>query len=160
MKSPEARCPICSSLAQFWREKSGYQVYRCTDRHCRHGFVHPMPSTVQLEDFYSTSADTLENSGSWTMAEDYKKCPDVVKAFYNRARLRRLRKAGLLRSKETRVLDIGCSTGIFLRILKDEGFQHLSGRSCQGSKPSIVLRNITSRLQSLSWSTLRPRLIL
>lgn len=62
------------------------------------------------------------------MAEDYKKCPDVVKAFYERARLKRLRKAGILHSKEIQILDVGCSTGIFLRILKDEGFQCLSGQ--------------------------------
>lgn len=121
-------CPVCSSSSAPWRASSGYVVRRCTSRDCRHGFVDPTPSAEELEQFYSSSSDQLANSNSWTMARDYERDSMVVRRFFERARIRQLRRDGLLSDAGVSIVDVGASTGVFLRVLRDLGFQNVLGQ--------------------------------
>lgn len=61
------------------------------------------------------------------MAEDPERNPDVVRKFYERTRIRLLRRDGLLRSEKQRIVDIGSATGSFLRSLQLSNYVNLCG---------------------------------
>lgn len=111
----------------FWQEANGYKLYQCPEESCGHIFVSPTPSDSELVKWYSTTSDTLENSGSWTMASDMERNPDVILNFYERTRTKRLRHDGLLTSETQRILDVGCATGSFLKSLQIQGYSRVSG---------------------------------
>ena len=62
------------------------------------------------------------------MAKDYERSPHAVATFYMRSRIRLLRRLGVITDRDQRILDLGCSTGMFLRVLKDQGFTSLVGQ--------------------------------
>jgi len=62
------------------------------------------------------------------MAKDYGHDPKLVHKFYDRARIKHLQRIGLLGKPDSVVLDVGCSTGMFLRVLRDRGYQELVGQ--------------------------------
>jgi|694.fasta_scaffold55828_3 2-polyprenyl-3-methyl-5-hydroxy-6-metoxy-1,4-benzoquinol methylase len=120
-------CPICNSPARFSFVYQEYEFFECGLESCCHLFVWPTPTPEALEQFYDTSESTLENSGSWTMASDYELNPIRVHRFYKKTRIDFLNSYGLLKNKNDKILDMGCSTGMFLRVLRDEGFKNLHG---------------------------------
>lgn len=120
-------CPICKSHARFRFVFQEYKFFECGSGSCSHLFVWPTPTLEVLEQFYDKSESTLENSGSWTMASDYELNPIRVHRFYKKTRIDFLNSNGLLKNKSDKILDMGCSTGMFLRVLHDEGFENLQG---------------------------------
>ena len=60
------------------------------------------------------------------MVDDYANNPQLVHKFYEGNRIRFLKSKGYLKSA-TSVLDVGCSTGMFLRVLKDQGYENVVG---------------------------------
>ena len=85
-----------------------------------------MPTQGELETYYAKNDSGLENSDSWTMVKDYESSPHLVQKFYESNRIRFLRRKKYLQA-DTAVLDVGCSTGMFLRVLKDYGHTNLVG---------------------------------
>jgi SAM-dependent methyltransferase len=120
-------CLICSSASEIWRRKDGFDIFQCRNNLCGHGFVYPLPSEDELRRFYDKSDDARENNSGWTLAADFLEKPVNVEKFYERSRIRLLRKHGLLHSKQNRIVDLGCSTGAFLAVLKMRGYQELLG---------------------------------
>ena len=121
-------CPICDSPARTSFVFQEYKFFECGSELCCHLYVWPAPTPEALEQFYDTSESTQENSGSWTRASDYELNPIRVHRFYKKTRIDFLNSYGLLKNKNDKILDIGCSTGMFLRVLSDEGFENLHGQ--------------------------------
>lgn len=119
-------CPVCSSQSKPSFEAKNYRFSKCDSSICGHVFVDPMPTMSELEAYYATSSPGLENSDSWTMSEDYASDPELVHRFYQKNRIGFLERRGYLRPVSS-VLDVGCSTGMFLRVLKDRGSVNLCG---------------------------------
>jgi 2-polyprenyl-3-methyl-5-hydroxy-6-metoxy-1,4-benzoquinol methylase len=119
-------CPICGQGSKHVFNAKNYNFSKCVGTNCGHIFVDPIPTLEELNQYYAKNTSGLENSDSWTMVEDYAVNPAVVHNFYLKNRIKFLRRKNLLR-KDTSVLDVGCSTGMFLRVLKDLGYQDLLG---------------------------------
>lgn len=81
----------------------------------------------ELVRLYDTTNSGLLNSDSWTLARDYERSPGVIRQHYQDTRVDWLTQRGYLKGNSTSVLDIGCSTGIFLKVLADQGFTDLQG---------------------------------
>lgn len=120
------RCPICDTEGTPSFSAKGYEFSKCGSAECSHVFVDPMPTLDELDVYYAKNTSGLENSDSWTMVEDYAKDPSLVRRFYEGNRIKFLRRRGYLK-QTTSVLDVGCSTGMFLRVLKDSGQKELMG---------------------------------
>jgi 2-polyprenyl-3-methyl-5-hydroxy-6-metoxy-1,4-benzoquinol methylase len=119
-------CPICSGVGRPAFIAKDYEFSKCQGKDCGHVYVDPMPTSNELGVFYATNTSGLENSDSWTMVDDYENNPRLVHKFYEGNRIKFLRKQGLLHP-HTNVLDVGCSTGMFLRVLMDQGCQNVVG---------------------------------
>jgi 2-polyprenyl-3-methyl-5-hydroxy-6-metoxy-1,4-benzoquinol methylase len=134
-------CLVCSTASELLRNTKGYDLYRCANSKCGHVFVWPLPDVQFLNEFYSKDTDSLENSGSWTMASDYRTSPELVHRFYKRTRLRRMQRWDLLGDPTQKILDVGCSTGMFLRVLKDRGFLNLAGQEISTPQVEYCLQH-------------------
>jgi 2-polyprenyl-3-methyl-5-hydroxy-6-metoxy-1,4-benzoquinol methylase len=119
-------CPICGSLSSHSFNAKKYAFSKCSASDCRHVYVDPMPTFEELNTYYAKNTSGLENSDSWTMVEDYKANPEIVHNFYNKNRISFLKRKMFLKP-DSSVLDVGCSTGMFLRVLKDSGYTNLVG---------------------------------
>lgn len=124
--STTSNCPICNEATVHGFSAKNYAFSKCVSKDCGHVFVDPIPSFEELDVYYAKNTSGLENSDSWTMAEDYASNPQLVHDFYSKNRIRFLRSQGYL-SERTSVLDVGCSTGMFLRVLKDQGINNVCG---------------------------------
>lgn len=83
-----------------------------------------IPSEKELEDFYNTSESELWNSNAFSILDDYQQRPDVVQRYYARERTKHWERVFANRLKRgLKVLDVGCSSGVFLATLRDRGFQ-------------------------------------
>lgn len=121
-------CMVCDSDSRFLASCGNYRLYACLNRDCGHVHVHPLPSDVELQAVYSTTESSLANSDGWTLAEDYRRSPEVIHDYYHRTRLDWLsRHVPALADRSCAVLDVGCSTGTFLRVLSDKGYRHVAG---------------------------------
>lgn len=90
--------------------KSGFDLYRCAD--CDHLVVHPFPSPEALARLYSFEAGYQTHAESPGEAER----PAHPKFEQRVDRVRRHRAGG-------RLLDVGCSYGVFLRVARERGFE-------------------------------------
>ena len=119
-------CPVCGHSGLYSFAAKNYEFSKCLRKDCSHVYVDPMPTDTDLNFYYAKNTSGLENSDSWTMVEDYKINPQIVHKFYENNRIRFLRNQSYL-SFQSSVLDVGCSTGMFLRVLKDQGYQNIVG---------------------------------
>jgi 2-polyprenyl-3-methyl-5-hydroxy-6-metoxy-1,4-benzoquinol methylase len=70
----------------------------------------------------------MANSDGMTLFEDYRARPRVIIDYYRKRRLRFLQRySRVIDNREVRILDVGCSTGVFLRVLRDLGFRNVAG---------------------------------
>lgn len=147
-------CPVCKSESRKWRIRFDYTVLRCTRTDCRHGFVYPTPSAEVLRQYYSSTSDQLANSNSWTMAQDYEVNPKGAMKFYERARLKYLRSNELLSGTQMSIVDVGSSTGVFLRVLSDLGFRNVLGQEVSAEQRAYATSqlgiNCVSNLDEIS----------
>ena len=118
-------CPICAGASGFLLTVESYDIYRCGD--CGHGFLHPYPGAEELEQAYNTGNSEISNSNSFAMLEAYKKDASQVHYYYKWV-LKECR--SILEQSAAgspRILDVGCSTGVVLRCLKDMGYEDVLG---------------------------------
>ena len=103
-------CIVCNSKTTFFISKDGYSYDRCPV--CRLIFVHPQPSQRELhEDVYSEKAGYQKNRKKDLSAT--KESPHMKKILNF-----------LVRNKISgKLLDVGCSSGIFLYFAKQKGFE-------------------------------------
>jgi len=122
---PATGCLLCGSESSCCSTYDGYDLYACGAPDCGHRFIHPVPTDEELMTVYDTDDSSLANADGWTMAEDYRRAPDVVRRHYEK-RLQWFRENGGLEPHHA-ILDVGCSTAMMLRTLKDQGFKDLWG---------------------------------
>ncbi len=133
------RCVACGEETRPAFEHDGYQFHRCLRSGCHHVFVHPVPSDAQILELYDATASHIANSNSWTVADDYERDPEVIRRQIRQGRVSSLwRDAQGSEDRTTAILDIGCSTGMFLRVLKDSGYVHLMGMDLSPSAAAFV----------------------
>lgn len=103
-------CSLCGSsrLEHIW-SKDGYDLVRCRD--CSLVFVANPPGPQALQKLYSFEAGYHSELGSDSWAVQHHQ----NEAQRNLAVLQR-------HSREGRLLDIGCSTGLFLELARGAGF--------------------------------------
>ena len=100
-----AACLLCGAgEARHLVTKRGFEVVRCTA--CGLAFVWPQPTPEELEAFYSSGAYHAE----------------VDEAERRRYFARRLGQIEAAAPRRGRILDVGCSRGIFLEVARDEGW--------------------------------------
>lgn len=103
-------CHICNNQTSFFLEKDGYKYQKCPV--CGLVFVYPQPTEEHLhEDVYSEKAGYQKNRKKDLSAT--KKSPHMKKIL------------DFLIQNNTRgkLLDAGCSSGIFLYYAKQRGFE-------------------------------------
>lgn len=118
-------CPICQATGETYRDHSGYVLLRCTNRGCRHVWLRDVPDPEAFQNFYDTPGSELWNSRAFGILDDYLKNRACVRRYYARERTKYLERVfpDKMRRPSTRVLDVGCSSGVFLATLRDRGFE-------------------------------------
>lgn len=105
-------CEVCRKPARFWAAISGYDHLRCEA--CGHLFVSPRPTQEALDAFYK--------GGAYYDKAEAEQARLLHEASQRLDRLRDLRdRFGL----ESRLLDVGCATGYFIKQAAAEGWQVL-----------------------------------
>jgi len=117
-----AVCPICGGDGDFWRAV-GDRFYQVTDfvapvhrcRACRSLFQHPMPDRVRIAGFYPTGY-WRESDGGGPLARLQRA---YVAAMLRWDPMRWARRLEL--PSGGRFLDVGCSRGDWLALVRDSG---------------------------------------
>ena len=103
-------CPICNSSTAFFLQKDGFSYQRCLS--CGLVFVHPQPAEKHLhEEVYSEKAGYQK--GRKKNLSDTQESPHMKKILNF-----------LMRNNiHGKLLDVGCSSGVFLYYAKKRGFE-------------------------------------
>ncbi|MEA5536084.1 class I SAM-dependent methyltransferase [Crocosphaera sp. XPORK-15E] len=111
-------CPLCKSKkAKLDFIKFNYSIFDCQS--CKSLYVYPSPSSVELEQFYTSGDQEKLSQVCWTdVAESHKHVWDVWKEGLEYIE----KQAG-----RGPLLDIGCGTGQFLVFAKQHGWTELKG---------------------------------
>jgi spore maturation protein CgeB len=111
-----ATCPVCKEAdrSTFFMRKEGYDLFQCTE--CQHIFVWPIPTVEVLQHVYSFAAG-FQVQPSTTYDEN------TTAHEKNRESLRQLERF----CRRGRLLDVGCSSGRFLWLAKQNGWPSVSG---------------------------------
>lgn len=129
-------CPVCESIKHKsiysapttrGQDRRLWPVSECAD--CSHQFMSPQPTWNDLEPYYSNSYDPYDPTHGSLADDDH----DVEQAM----------RTGLFRhisiTKGTRLLDVGCGGGYFLRIAK------WLGAIVQGVEPSRYAADVAQK---------------
>lgn len=103
-----ARCPLCSAESSFDFEKFGFQYFRCA---CGFVFIWPRPSEEELQELYRKHGEEY-----WTSERMLRFAFSPTKTRREIRFVRRFMSGGTL-------LDIGCSTGSFVKAAREAGFE-------------------------------------
>lgn len=133
------RCAACDGETGPAFTHDGYEFHRCRDRTCRHVFVHPVPGEAEIMALYDAAESHIANSNSWTVANDYARDPQLIRRQIGEGRIAAVwRDAPGTEGRAIAILDIGCSTGMLLRVLKDLGYMHLMGMDLSPTAAAFV----------------------
>jgi SAM-dependent methyltransferase len=93
----------------------GYDVVVC--RHCGAGFAEGIPLQEELDRYYAAQSKyTYDHAGGAESAYDFKRFEIIADQIIP-----------FLRSREARILDVGCATGGLLSVFKRRGFGNVLG---------------------------------
>lgn len=140
--SKQPDCEICGIRASFLLNKDGYDLYRCPK--CLLVFVWPIPSSDFLEKkVYSAESGYQSNkTGNPDLIRKKKKTREIFQTIKQNA-------------KGKRFLDIGCSSGEFMTLAQESGFEatgvELNARTFQVAK-SLGLNVINSPIESANFA--------
>jgi 2-polyprenyl-3-methyl-5-hydroxy-6-metoxy-1,4-benzoquinol methylase len=134
-------CPVCSSVALPYKSSGIYKFFECGQINCAHVFVWPPPSLQELAKIYSDNNSSIANSNGYTLLNDYRQNPKKIRNYFHERQIKFLKKIStILNNKEACILDVGCATGMLLRVLKDDGYKNLTGFDISESACSLVER--------------------
>jgi SAM-dependent methyltransferase len=138
---PTRHCPVCDALERTLLHHQrffegplgeGYDVVVC--KKCGSGFADGIPSQVELDRYYSAQSKyTYAHRAGMESRWDFKRFETTVSHL-----------APLIRSREAKILDVGCATGGLLSVMKREGFSNL-----HGIDPSPVCAETANKLHGV-----------
>lgn len=109
-------CILCTIPAHFYTQKNTYSLYRCPS--CSLIFIHPLPGLKEVESIYTE--EYFHGGSKGHGYADYERDKEPMKHVF-------LRYLDIIEqhnhSKRRRLLDIGASTGYFMRIAQERGWQ-------------------------------------
>lgn len=118
-------CPICKGESTFFESVDGKNIYRC--RTCGHGFLYPYPGLKELQELYTSDESEIFNSNSFELLEKYLRDPGEIHDYYRWFLDECNELAAGKEKKNVRILDLGCSCGVFTRCLLDQGYGECIG---------------------------------
>lgn len=128
-----AICRLCGEESQTIcfnkeRDEKIYSAYECLN--CKVWFTHPVPSQDELSGFYST--------GNYRAETGKRFVPILEKVIQYLT----IRKRNRIKSyvKKGRILDIGCGRGLFLNIMKQDGW-NVIGQEFDKKSASYAISN-------------------
>lgn len=115
-------CPVCGSdKKEFFLNRIGLDIYRCQD--CTHRYLSPrvkINKAIELYQNDSTSADIYKSSLQEEL--DTKKCNYGIKLIEK-----------LNSNKKNKIMDVGCGTGLFLKLAEKNGWKECIGIDANSS---------------------------
>lgn len=133
------QCPVCHSPVSDHKWHSGFRLAKCANTACDHVSVFPPPTTSFLQAHYASMQSDIRNSDGYTLLTDYEVDPERVRKYFRKQRIVWLEQhVPNFKDKKTSILDVGCSTGMFLRTLKDAGYVNLLGFDLSTSACQLV----------------------
>lgn len=131
-KFTSAQCPIClSQKCKFLYVKNKFNIFRCS--YCLHVFVSPLPSEEEIKQFYDNKHKI---EGGYNYFQSYG-------TEYSPAMQEAVEFANKNLSKNASILDIGCGTGILLKLFQEQGFSNIVG--CEIS-PEVLKNKVRENL--------------
>lgn len=137
-------CPICQSTdlkpfltcVDYTVSKDKFAIVQCSS--CGFRFTNPRPEEAECGKYYQ-SEDYISHS-------DTRK--GIINSLYHHARKFTLKKklkliASVSKKQQGSLLDLGCGTGAFLSICKDNGWK------VQGIEPSVEAREVAKKNHGL-----------
>jgi SAM-dependent methyltransferase len=109
-------CPLCGEESGFKFTKHAVRYYRC---HCGFEFSWPRPSAAELDGMYQR-----DGAQYWAQDDMVEFAFSSSKSSREMAFLRRFASGGTL-------LDIGCSTGSFVKAATEQGFDAVGVDICE-----------------------------
>jgi SAM-dependent methyltransferase len=117
-------CPVCGSTkASFYSSLGGFRMDRCAQ--CRFVFVNPRPDSEGVSRFYSDPLLNVFGSDAYEPFEYEREGIAKLVAFLGRE------------APGTRLLEVGCGRGDFLRVAREAGFSVSGCDFFSGVKPQI-----------------------
>ncbi|MBL4708739.1 MAG: class I SAM-dependent methyltransferase [Flavobacteriales bacterium] len=119
------QCYLCSKeeLSEIYT-KDKYFIYKC--KNCSHKQLFPIPNDDLLKELYSQSADNkfLSNGSSDTLKEKLDKDENFISNYYE-DRISSIQELNL--PKQAKVLDFGCTNGLFIKSILEAGYKNTMG---------------------------------
>jgi len=118
-------CYICNSgNSKIYVKVKNYVITHCNA--CDHGQLNPIPSNKELEELYKNATDDsfCGNGCSTSLKEKYKSDRNFLKKYYS-DRLGSIEKLNL--NKDAAILDFGCTNGLFVKAIEDNGHTNVYG---------------------------------
>jgi len=144
------RCPFCASEgAVLYARKKGRDIYICGI--CEGGFVHPVPNIEECMRFYNSEygngryCHRLGQEAQALKERTFRSLWEALKRYF---------------PSSGRVLDVGCSSGVFLRVMEAEGWDvygiDISQESSREARERWGDRINVMSLEQPSFSTIPP----
>lgn len=129
----EYYCPVCGGKTHHhkWFRKNKFDIVRCSI--CSMVHIEPMPTREEAQSFYQTG-------GVASYTKEYiegKRKESIVESRFKQYLSILLRYA----SAGDCILDVGCHDGVFLKVLKDAGFE-VYGQEVQTELAAIVRQKL------------------
>ncbi len=129
------KCPVCVSNSYLKNIENSYKIFRCSS--CYLLFVHPIPEKKE-------NAEIIEYWGDDNIKNSASNINKYIKV--NRFFLNILKKYNVKNNIKTKVLDIGCGYGFFVKLLNENNFDayglDISKQSTYFAKNNLNLKNI------------------
>lgn len=132
-------CIVCAGEARLRAIQRPYTYFQCN--RCQTSFLHPIPSDVDLAEFYEQYHTPQTNGGSFYRSE-----PRTAADFP--AKLGLLRRVSGLRVGK--ILDVGCGKGYFVEVCCNAGYDAYGIDVSRKAVEAAVARGLPCRAGELS----------
>jgi 2-polyprenyl-3-methyl-5-hydroxy-6-metoxy-1,4-benzoquinol methylase len=138
METKQYKCVLCNNHQEKEFDRLGFEYFRCKE--CGLVSTYPFPDHAAIEDHYKRKFE----EGNYQLIQKYmKNYLNIYIGFTKLLKKHLKRKNQQIAGKK--VLDIGCFTGNFLRILKDQGAD-VYGLELQAEAVQIANQSLNGRV--------------